>query len=135
MTRSPDHHITTSAKHQIAGYTLLELMLVVTIAGILVSLAEPSFHTTVIKAREAALKQNLFLMRDVIDQYRADKGKYPGVLSELQAAGYIRRIPVDPFTKSDSSWQETQEANQGGVFDVHSGSDQVALDGTPYNNW
>jgi general secretion pathway protein G len=110
-------------------------MLVVTIAGILVSLAEPSFRTTVIKSREAALKQNLFTMRDVLDQYRADRGKYPAALGELQSAGYIKRIPVDPFTKSDSTWQEILDQQQGGIFDVHSGSDLVALDGSAYNEW
>ena len=118
-----------------AGYTLIELMLVVTIAGILVTMAEPSFRNTVLKAREAALKQNLFTLRDVIDQYRADRGKYPTVLAELQSAGYIKRIPVDPFTKSDATWQEILDQNQGGIFDVHSGSDLVAMDGSAYNNW
>jgi general secretion pathway protein G len=117
------------------GYTLVELMLVVTIAGILITLAEPSYRTTVVKAREAALKQDLFTLRDVIDQYRADKGKYPSAIGELQSTGYLRRIPVDPFTKSDATWQTIAESNQGGVFDVHSGSDLVALDGTPYNQW
>ena len=118
-----------------AGYTLIELMLVVTIAGILVSLAEPSFRNTVLKAREAALKQNLFTIRDVIDQYRADRGKYPAALAELQSAGYIKRIPVDPFTKADTTWQEILDQSQGGIFDVHSGSDLVAMDGSAYNNW
>ena len=122
-------------KRREAGYTLIELMLVVTIAGILVSLAEPSFRNTVIKSREAALKQNLFTLRDVIDQYRADRGKYPAALAELQSTGYIRRIPVDPFTKADTTWQEILDQNQGGIFDVHSGSDLVATDGSPYNQW
>lgn len=117
------------------GYTLVELMLVVTIAGILVSLAEPSYRNTVIKAREASMKQSLFTLRDVIDQYRADRGKYPAVLAELQGAGYIKRIPVDPFTKSDATWQEILDQNQGGIFDVHSGSDLVGTDGSPYNQW
>ena len=117
------------------GYTLVELMLVVTIAGILITMAEPSFRSTVIKAREAALKQELFTMRDLLDQYRADKGKYPDAIGELQASGYLRQIPVDPFTKSNSTWQSIIEATQGGVFDVHSGSEQVALDGSTYNQW
>jgi len=117
------------------GFTLIELMLVVVIAGILVTMAEPSFRNTVLKAREAALKQNLFTLRDVIDQYRADRGKYPAALPELQSAGYIRQIPVDPFTKSDATWQEILDQSQGGIFDVHSGSDLVAMDGSAYNNW
>jgi general secretion pathway protein G len=117
------------------GFTLIELMMVVTVAGILVTLAEPSFHQSVIKAREAALKQNLFTMRDVIDQFRADKGQYPGDLGDLKAAGYLKRIPLDPFTKSDSTWQVILDQTDPGIFDVHSGSDLVALDGTAYNEW
>lgn len=118
------------------GFTLVELMVVVTVAGILLTLAEPSFHRSVIKAREAALKQNLFTLRDTLDQYRADNGKYPESLAEVKKAGYLRRIPVDPFTNSDATWQEIQDdSEEGGVWDVHSGSDLVALDGTPYNHW
>lgn len=117
------------------GFTILELMIVVTIAGILVMLAEPSFTGAATKAREATLKQNLFTMRDVIDQFKADRGKYPATLVELKELGYLKRIPMDPFTKSDSTWQEIPDETDGGVFDVHSGSDLVALDGTPYNQW
>ncbi len=117
------------------GFTLVELMLVVAIAGVLLTLAEPSFHGAIVKAREAALKQNLFTMREVIDQYKADRGKFPPALVELKTAGYLKRIPMDPFTRSDASWQELVDQVEGGVFDVHSGSDLVALDGTPYNQW
>lgn len=117
------------------GFTLLELMAVVTIAGILVTLAEPSFHQSAVRAREAALKQDLFTMRDALDQYRADKGKYPDSLAGLREEGYLKRIPVDPFTKSDGTWQEILDQADGGVFDVHSGNDLVALEGSPYNQW
>jgi general secretion pathway protein G len=117
------------------GFTLIELMIVVTIAGILVTLAEPSFQGSVIKAKEAALKQNLFTMREVIDQYKADRGAYPSSLADLKSAGYLKRIPIDPFTKSDATWQEILDPAEGGVFDVHSGSDLVAMEGTPYNVW
>ena len=117
------------------GFTIVELMIVVTIAGILVMLAEPSFTGAATKAREAALKQNLFTMRDVIDQFKADRGKYPAALLDLKEVGYLKRIPVDPFTRSDSTWQEILDEADGGVFDVHSGSDLVALGGTPYNQW
>ena len=113
----------------------MELMIVVTIAGILVMMAEPSFTGAATKAREAALKQNLFTMRDVIDQFKADRGKYPAALLDLKEVGYLKRIPMDPFTRSDSTWQEILDEGDGGVFDVHSGSDLVALDGTPYNQW
>lgn len=117
------------------GFTLVELMLVVTIAGILVTLAEPSYRHSVVNAREAALKQDLFTMRDAIDQFRADRGKYPTALLEVKEVGYLKRIPVDPFTRSDGTWQEIPDQAEGGVFDVHSGSDLVAKDGTPYNYW
>ncbi len=117
------------------GFTLLELMVVVTIAGILATLAEPSFRQSVLRAKEAALKQNLFTMRDVIDQYRADTGSYPPSLTELTSAGYLRGTPVDPFTKSDSTWQEILDEEDAGIFDVHSGSELVAINGTPYNEW
>ena len=125
-----------SLKRSDRGFTILELMIVVSIAGILVMLAEPSFVGAVVKAREAVLKQDLFTMRDVIDQYKADRGKYPPTLIELKEAGYLKRVPMDPFTKSDASWQEILDQADGGVFDVHSGSDLVSpLDGTPYNQW
>ena len=130
---SPKAHRPSPAQ---GGFTIVELMIVVTIAGILVMLAEPSFTGAATKAREAALKQNLFTMRDVIDQFKADRGKYPPTLADLNSAGYLRRIPVDPFTRSDSTWQEILDEADGGVFDVHSGSDLVSpLDGTPYNQW
>lgn len=118
-----------------SGFTILELMMVITIAGILLTLAEPSLSNTITKAREASLKQNLFTMRDVIDQFRADTGKYPPTLAELKATGYLKRTPIDPFTRSDSTWQEIQDQTEGGVFDVHSGSDLVGTDGVPYNQW
>lgn len=123
------------------GYTLLELMIVVAIAGILITLAIPSFQTSSIKAKEAALKQNLFTLRTVIDQYYADRGAYPLTLEALVEAQYLRRLPVDPFTKSSTSWEvvyeETNEEEDTpeGIYDVHSGSDLVALDGTPYKDW
>lgn len=117
------------------GFTLLELMTVVTIVGILATLAEPSFHHSIIKAREAALKQSLFTMRDVIDQHRADHGNYPQSLNDLKTVGYLRSIPVDPFTKSVTAWQEIMDENEGGIIDVHSGSPLVGLDGIPYNQW
>ena len=123
------------------GYTLVELMIVVAIVGILVTLAIPTFQQSGMKAREAALKQNLFTMRAVIDQYYADRGHYPPSLDELVESKYIREIPVDPFTKSHTTWtaiyedQTEGEEEPAGIFDVKSGSDQIALDGTPYKEW
>ncbi len=121
--------------HAERGFTILELMIVVTIVGILATLAVPSYHTSVLKAREAALKQDLFTMRDVLDQHRADKGVYPESLEQMVSAGYLRALPVDPFTRSSTTWQEIIEPTEGGVFDVYSGSDLVGSNGTPYNQW
>jgi len=123
------------------GYTLLELMIVVAIVGILVTLAIPTFQQSAVKAREAALKQNLFTMRAVIDQFYADRGDYPLSLDELVEAKYIRDIPVDPFTRSSTTWntiyedQEEGDDSPAGIYDIKSGSDEIALDGTPYKEW
>lgn len=117
------------------GFTLLELSIVLTIVMILATLAYPSFTQSVVKAREAALKQNLFVVRDVIDQYRADNGTYPDSLADLVSAGYLKRIPLDPITKSNETWQEIADEEEGGIFDVRSGSDLLSRDGTPYNQW
>jgi len=128
-------HKTTIILGNEGGFTLLEMMTVVVIAGILATLAEPSFQSAVVKAREAALRQNLFTIRDTIDQYRADHGKYPANLLALQSAGYLKRIPADPFTRSEATWQEMSDQSEGGVFDVHSGSALIGRDGTAYNAW
>jgi general secretion pathway protein G len=123
------------------GYTLLELMIVVAIVGILVTLAIPNFQQSAMKARETALKQNLFTMRAVLDQYYADRGDYPDSLESLVEAKYLRSIPVDPFTKSSTTWTEIYEDQEdgddspAGVFDIKSGSEDVAADGTPYKDW
>ncbi|WP_447971415.1 type IV pilin protein [Nitrospira sp. M1] len=123
------------------GFTLLELLIVVAIAAILITLAVPSFQTSSTKAKEAALKQNLFTMRSLIDQFYADRGKYPATLEELVSEQYIRELPIDPFTKSSSSWEEILEEKDqeddspAGIYDVKSGSDGTALDGRPYKEW
>jgi general secretion pathway protein G len=117
------------------GFTLLELMVIVAMIGILVTLAIPSYQRSVLKAREAVLQQDLYTMRELLDQYRADQGKYPPVLAELVKAGYLRAMPVDPITLSGTTWQEIVESTEGGIFDVRSGSDLVGSTGTPYNQW
>lgn len=124
-----------------SGYTILELMIVVAIAGILVTLAIPSFQRSAIKAKEAALKQNLFTIRTVIDQFYADRGDYPPTLDTLVEKGYLREIPVDPFTETATTWQiiyeeqEEYDESPAGIYDIKSGSDRIALDGTPYSEW
>ncbi len=117
------------------GFTLVELMIVVSIVGILVTLAVPSYQSSLIKARETVLRQDLFTLRDLLDHHRADQGKYPPSLDDLVTAGYLRALPKDPFTNSSSSWQEILEPTEGGIFDVYSGSDLVGTNGTPYNKW
>ena len=126
------------------GFTLLELLVVMAIIGILAAVALPQLIGTPQKAREAALRENLFTFRSCIDQYFADKGKYPESLQTLETEKYIRKIPVDPMTKSAETWEvvfaepdATESAPEGppGVVDVKSGSKELAGDGTPYNTW
>lgn len=117
------------------GFTLIELMIVVSIVGILATIAVPSYQSSLVKAREAVLRQDLFTLRELLDHHRADKGKYPPSLEGLVTAGYVRAIPKDPFTNSSSSWQQIIEPTEGGIFDVYSGSDLVGTNGIPYNQW
>ena len=124
------------------GFTLIELLVVMSLVVILASLALVQYRQSVVRAREAVLKDNLFKMRDAIDQYHADKNAYPPTLASLATEGYLRAIPKDPFTDSVGTWQELPAepdlANpiaEPGVFDVKSGSDATALDGTRYSDW
>lgn len=122
------------------GFTLIELMVVLTIIGILITIAQPSLKQSIIRAREAVLREDLFQMRDAIDQYYADNGRYPAALTDLvnttdPSKSYLRSIPKDPFTGSDDWITVSLEAEDGGIFDVHSASPLVGIDGTPYNTW
>jgi general secretion pathway protein G len=122
------------------GFTLLELIVVITVMGVLVSIALPNYRNSVISAREAVLRENLYRLRDLIDQYQSDKGKYPETLEALVADGYLRKIPQDPI--SSEPWVEVPpeaDATSGdvptGVYDVKSASNQVGLNGVPYSEW
>ena len=124
------------------GFTLIELLIVIAIIGIIAGIAVAQLRTAPQKAREAVLKEDLYAIRDVIDQYFADKGKYPESLGALVEEGYLRKIPEDPITKSSETWQivhpeETDEDPDatGGVIDVKSGADGTALDGSRYSEW
>jgi len=124
------------------GWTLIELLIVISLIMILSSLAMTQYANSVTRAKEAALKSDLFLMRDAIDQYYADKGKYPDTLQNLVTDSYLRAVPKDPFTNSADTWQTVQaepqpgsNASEPGVYDVKSGSDGTAIDGSHFADW
>jgi general secretion pathway protein G len=126
------------------GFTLVELLVVMAILGILVAVAVPQLQQAPIRAKEATLREDLFTFRTCLDQYYADKGHYPDTLQTLVTDKYIRKVPIDPFTKSADTWQvvmeepdssETASQDPPGIVDVKSGSKLVALDKTLYNTW
>jgi len=124
------------------GFTLIELLVVVSIIVILASLGMAQYGNAVTGAKEAALKENLFRMRDAIDQYYADKGVYPPSLDTMVTDGYLRAIPKDPFTRSADTWQQipsepdpNNPTAQPGIYDIKSGSEGAAMDGSKYADW
>lgn len=125
------------------GFTLLEMMVVLTLILILAAIAAPNYRVAIVRAREAVLKDDLFTMRKLIDQYTLDKHKPPESLEDLVSAGYLRGgLPVDPFTGSNQTWQPdieevpiSPEETVAGVVNVHSGSNAKSLEGTPYSSW
>jgi len=134
----------TVGKRRNRGFTLIELMIVISIILILVSVALPAYNQSIVRARESVLKQNLFTMRSVISQYTLDKQKAPQSLDDLVSAGYLKQLPIDPMTGHNDSWVPDQEDNtvmsideqdQGGIIDVHSGSEAISSEGTAYNTW
>ena len=123
------------------GFTMVELMVVVSIVLILISIAAPIYRNSIIRAREAVLRENLFTMRSLIEEYTIDKQRAPQTLEDL-IPQYIRVIPADPMTRSNQTWQVVMEdamiavdQTAPGIIDVKSGSDRVGLDGTPYSTW
>ena len=120
------------------GFTLLELLFVLVIVAMLASIVGPMLGGSISRARESTLKQDLFVMRKAIDDYYADKGKYPNELSELVEKRYLRGLPADPVTERRDTWVITRTDNgkgTGGIIDVRSGSALSANDGTPYRDW
>jgi general secretion pathway protein G len=127
---------------QSRGFTIIELIVVLSIIGILTTMGLAQYRNSVLHSKEAVLREDLFRMRDAIDQYYADKGQYPATIDALVSDGYLRTIPKDPITNDASSWQAVPaepNANnptaEAGVFNVKSGSDATALDGTKYSDW
>ena len=126
------------------GFTLIELMIVISLILILASVAVPIYRQSIIKSKEAVLRQDLFTMRQVIDQYTLDKQKAPQALEDLVSAGYMKQLPVDPFTVRNDTWVAVQEddavaspdqTDTGGITDVHSGSSLTSSDGSAYSSW
>lgn len=124
------------------GFTLIELMVVMSLIVVLASIGLTVYANSVTRAKEAVLKEDLFRMRDAIDQFYADKNRYPSSLDELVSEKYLRALPVDPFTNSADTWQvvlsEPEPGNAAanpGVYDVKSGAEQTAIDGTRYAEW
>src|SRR5689334_16375492 len=122
-----------------SGFTLMEMMIVMTLIVILAGIGLSVYGNSVQRSKEAVLKEDLFQMRDAIDQYYADKNKYPASLDDLVSEKYMRSVPVDPFTTSADSWQTTMSepdpsnpSLQSGISNVKSGSDQTGLDGSRY---
>jgi general secretion pathway protein G len=125
-----------------SGFTLMEMMIVMVLIVILAGIGLSVYGNSVQRAKEATLKEDLFRMRDAIDQYYADKNKYPGNLEDLVTEKYLRAVPVDPFTTTTDTWQTTTSdpdpsnpSLETGISNVKSGSDQTALDGTRYADW
>ncbi len=124
------------------GYTFIELMIVMAIISVLVSIAVPLYTKSITRTKESLLKNNLYTLRTVIDEYTFDKKKAPQALQDLVSEGYLRAVPIDPITGSDQTWRVVMEdaltsvdQTQPGIWDVHSGSDQKSLEGTPYSEW
>jgi general secretion pathway protein G len=123
------------------GFTLIEMMIVISLILILVSIALPVYNRSILRAKEGVLKQDLFTLRQVIDQYTLDKQKAPQALDDIVQAGYIKKVPVDPFT-NEANWTVDQEdatqavdQQEPGIVDVHSSSNLTATDGTAYSSW
>ena len=123
------------------GFTLIELMTVIAIIGVLVAIALPNYRQAILQSKEAVLREDLYRFRDLIDQYYADKGKYPATLEALVEDGYLRHMPLDPTTGA-ADWEAVfaepdpdKPGESSGVWDVHSASPATSLSGTPYHEW
>ena len=120
-----------------SGFTLIELMVVLAVIATLLTIAVPRYFSSLEKSREAVLRQDLSLLRETLNKYYGDNGKYPDALDELVASKYLRNIPVDPITDSNTTWISIppDPTEMGSVYDIRSGAQGVARDGTEYRNW
>ncbi|HEY3971933.1 MAG TPA: prepilin-type N-terminal cleavage/methylation domain-containing protein [Candidatus Sulfotelmatobacter sp.] len=128
-------------QNRVSGFTLLEMIVVISIMIILMAIAIPNYNRTVVQSRESVLRSNLSTLRSIISQYTLDKQKAPQSLDDLVTAGYLRQIPIDPMTK-ETNWEVTNEdtlmavdQQEPGIVDVHSASNGIASDGTTYSTW
>ena len=124
------------------GFTLIEILIVVSIIGILVSIAVPIYQKSILRTRESVLRNNLYTIRTVLDEFTYDKQRAPQSLQDLVTEGYLRDVPIDPMVGDNTSWKiEMEDAmrsvnqTEPGIFDIHSSSDKKSLDGTPYAEW
>jgi general secretion pathway protein G len=119
------------------GFTLIELLVVMAVLAVLLTLAVPRYFGSVEKSKETVLRENLVLVRDALDKFYTDNGKYPAALEDLVAKKYLRRVPVDPITDSSVSWIviAPDDPDKGAIFDIKSGAPGVGSDGTPYRDW
>jgi len=119
------------------GFTLIELMVVLAVVATLLTIAVPRYYASLDRSKEAVLKENLYQMRDAIGKYYADRGKYPESLEALASDKYLRKVPLDPITESAATWQVVapEDPQKGGVFDVKSGAEGKALDGSEFSTW
>lgn len=131
-----------SGNNRRRGFTIVELIIVLTIISIIITIAIPMYQKSLIRAKESVLKNNLFTMRTMIDEYTYDKQKAPQDLRDLVDAGYLRAIPIDPMTGRADTWRPVQEdalnstsQNEPGISDVRSGATTRSLEGTPYSEW
>lgn len=136
------HRIRSGSARRQQGFTIVELMIVLTVIGILLSVAVPIYQKALVRSNETVLRSNLFTLRTMIDEYTYDKQKAPQTLQDLVDAGYLRQVPIDPMTKSSDTWKVIMEdalsstsQSEPGIFDVKSGSDKRSLEGTNYSEW
>ena len=124
------------------GFTLIELMIVMAIIAVLMSVALPIYNRSIVRAKESVLRNNLFTLHTVIDEYTYDRQKAPQTLNDLVSDGYLRKVPIDPMTNTADTWKivmedasNTVNQSEPGIYDVRSGSEKTSLEGTPYSEW